>query len=94
MDKTKVNRYLNSIGKRTFVNCFELFKDNYDKCNEIELGKMIPLHDPLSESNNPDSSLRRKASYAIGLFRNGCGFDALKICAEATRIDHNINKLP
>ena len=90
MDNTKLDRYLRSVGKRTFVNCFYLFKNNFTNLNEFELGTLIPNEDPLALSNDPQNSLRRKASYAIGIFRNGRELDALRLCVQAQKVDDEI----
>lgn len=87
MDDQKLDRYLRSVGKRTFINCFELFYNNYNKLKEWDLGLLIPQYDQLSKENDPQNSLRRKASYAVGIFRASKELDALQMCVNAKKLD-------
>lgn len=89
MDNEKLVRYLFTIGKRTYINCFYFFQQNYKTLNDSKIGQHIPEFDPLSENNGP-SSLKWKASAAIGIFKNGRELDAVRLCAEAGKLDIDI----
>ncbi len=52
MDNKTLERYLLTIGKRTFVNCFYLFQKHYADMGNKELGKNIPEYDSLSTENS------------------------------------------
>ena len=89
MDNEKLERYLKSIGKRTFVNCFYLFQQKHNLLGDKELGKYIPEYDPM-DAENSKTSLTWKASAAIGIFNNGREYDAIKLCLAASRLDNDI----
>lgn len=89
MDNEKLDRYIRTVGKRTFINCFYLFKNNYKTMNSIELGKCIPEYDSLDASNSA-TSLKWKASAAIGIFNNGREYDAIKLCLDSARLEEEL----
>ena len=89
MDNEKLDRYLRTIGKRTLVNCFYLFRDNYMRMNSEELGRHIPEFDYM-DADNSETSLTWKASAAIGIFNNGREYDAVKLCLASSRLDDEI----
>lgn len=89
MDNETLERYLLTIGKRTYINCFYLFQKHYNDMNNQELGKHIPEYDTLSAKNS-QTSLTWKASAAVGIFKNGREFEALKLCLSAKKLDNEI----
>lgn len=86
-----LNRYINSVGKRTFVKCYQYFKDSYKALPDIELGKRIPEFDEESQSNN-DNSLKMKASFAKGIFAENKQIEALEICINARNLTDDVKK--
>ena len=84
-----LNRYINSVGKTTFIYCFELFMNEYNKLNEYALGDRIPLYDPTAATNTRES-LKMKASFSSGIFRAGREKEALEICINAKKITNEV----
>lgn len=90
MDDRKLKDWLKSVGKRIFVQCFELFLDNYNALKHHEIATLMPQYDLEGATNNPINTLPRKASYAIDIFKKGRQLDALRLCINAKKIPENI----
>lgn len=86
-----LKRYINSVGKTTFVNCFELFLNEYENLNEFELGAKIPEYDN-SAIDNSNVGLKMKASFAIGIFKAGLEREALEICLDAKKLPGKVKE--
>lgn len=80
-----VERKLQSVGKRTFINCFKYFFTNYKK-SIYEIALNIPLYD-IESSSNSTSSLIIKAIHAKQIFENRLEKEALSMCVNANRLD-------
>lgn len=82
-----VVRYLNSVGKRVFINCYELFQDTSK--SEEELANLIPTFDA-EAANATKEGLEMKASFAKGIFKAGLQKEALRLCLNADRLPEEI----
>ena len=89
-DSKKLLRWINSIGKTNFIKCFAVFQSNFNRLNRHELGKLLSAANP--EAKNSAVSWVRIASYAMGIFKNGQEWEALKICADSDRIDETMRR--
>lgn len=83
-------RLLHSVGKQTFVKCFEFFRENYNKLNRYEMAKIMPTYNPMLQTNNGDSTVPRIASFAIQIFKENKEIEALEICAKAINIPDDV----
>ncbi len=82
-----IDRKLQSVGKRTFVKCFDYCAKNMASQGEPNLEwSDIPIYD--EESNgNKESSLQSKASTMNRIFKEAQQCNALQICINATKLD-------
>ena len=69
-------RLLHSVGKQTFVKCFEFFRENYNKLNRYEMAKIMPSYNPMLQTNDDDTSVPRIASFAIQIFKENKEIEA------------------
>lgn len=90
MDDRKLKDWLKSVGKRTFVQCFELFLNNYRTMKHYEIALYMPQCDIEGATNDPLNTLPRKASYAVDIFKKDRQLDALKLCINAKKIPEDI----
>ena len=75
---------LNTVGKRTFVNCFEARKS---KGGELGKSDITNADSPDSEKWS-ESSLHTKTSCFNRIFRESREREALQICCEATKLSN------
>ena len=84
MDDKRTQRTLNTVGKKTFVDCFEARQNQHADLSKKEIRKLC----------QPDSmdweerSLATKASSFNNIFRENRHCYALKICCDAKRISN------
>lgn len=83
-------RLLHSVGKQTFVKCFEFFRKNYNKLNRYEMAKIMPSYNPMLQTNDSDSTVPRIASFAIQIFKENKEIEALEICANSITIPDDV----
>lgn len=93
MEQQKIKRWLASIGKRTFVLCFELFKENYKTIPYTRIAELIPKYDTDATDNNPINTLPRKATYAVDIFEENAEIEALRICRTSKKLSLEVRNL-
>lgn len=93
MEEAKIRRWLEALGKRTFVLCFEMFMSNYQATHYSKIAELIPVYDTDAINNDPVNTLPRKASYAIDLFNKKAEIQALKICSTSKKLNTEIRKM-
>lgn len=79
------DQLLNSMGKRTFVNCFEARKNKGSKLNK---GDVIRADSPDSKKFT-ENSLSSRTSRLNRIFRENRECEALKICYNSGRLSRN-----
>jgi len=86
MDKDRLNRYLNSVGKECFVKYFQLFIDlnipNYEVAETI-----------LKEKGYTEKACNSRTGHARMIIREGGAKEALRIITESKRLNEKIVEL-
>lgn len=91
--KYDILRWLNSCGKANFVGHFNMFRENYNKMNRQELGKLLSDSSlDFVQSDNIVTPKIRSASYAMDIFKHGMEWQALKICVESKKLSGEIRE--
>lgn len=80
MDKDKLQRLLNSIGKRCFENCYEIACEKGESLTKEDLVK----HDPQLKGTL-ETGMRTRLSAIKRIFRDGSQVEALRIAKNRTR---------
>ena len=80
-------RMLQSVGKRTFVNCFEVRKTNG---RDLSKKDVMKADSPCSETWESENALGTKTSRLNRIFREKKECEALKICCEARMLSRPI----
>lgn len=93
MEQQKIQRWLAGLGKRTFVLCFEMFRDNYKTIPYTKIAELIPKYDIEAIDNNPINTLPRKATYAVDLFKKNAEIEALRICSVSKKLHPEVLKM-
>lgn len=86
MQKERLVRYLNSVGKECFVKYFELFKNNNIPNHEIAEKIFI-------ENGYTEKACNSRTGHARMIIREGGAEEALKIISESTRLDYSVIKM-
>ena len=85
MQRERLVRYLNSVGKKCFVKYFELFNDENIPNHEIA-GKI------LDENEYTGKSCNSRTGHARMIIREGGAEEALRIIAESRRLEAGVIK--
>lgn len=81
IDINKLNRLLQTIGKSTFKNCYDVVEKNYMKENKSNIDEAIEKYG-LKITGRPykKNSIVAKRNAAIRIFKLGWQKEALKEC--------------
>ncbi len=82
---TDVEKILRSIGKKAFIECYDIFKESRDNPN----ANIVSLMQRYGGANN-EFSARTKASIGKKLFKEGLEVEALKNIIDSSKVEESI----
>ena len=82
---TKIEALLRALGKRAFIDCYEIFK-------AAAAREISQVAEAISECSGAKTanSLRTKASVGVKIFKEGLQRDALEIISQANKVDPEV----
>jgi len=81
----QVERLLRSMGKKVFLDCYELFDEDYKTDEKSDTQKLIVKMKELG-IHGGENSFRTRVSINRSIFRNKLNLEALKVIASAPNV--------